>query len=1006
MAQGSSEPRTNTEDPALRDIRRSFPGESDERLTRWLDLKEQIEDLYSRIPSLPISDAETQEKILHELKLARHRLDEKRPYTISVIGPTGSGKSALLNSEKNIKKFQEFINEEFDLDKRLDSIIHIIDRAEVEAIIEGANKEDLVDVELTDVPGSRVSIERHGSMLREQLDPENTDAIVLVVAQGERFQQDVEELVPIIENVIMGEMKGEERLSAAERIFLMVDEGDVRYNEQQREEDINRLTERICPGFSRKYENNIFRVMAQPALITQLLLEYPEEGDKWLQDQQPAPHFEPSALNAEKGGRATAPVPTKSTDDLAAALAGCREAARVGYRIAKGNLAESAKAIDEVSISLSRHLKSLEDGGVGTPMNIEKLKQRLSGVIRELKQLRRAAERDLEERRKRLDRFSVTLFGRTMAGKSTLMEILTHGDGGSIGNGAQRTTRDVRSYSWKGLEVTDVPGVAAFDGAEDEELAFREAEQADLVLFLITDDAPQPVEAECFARLRRLDKPVLGICNVKIAVDDEDDRKLFLGNPGKKFDRNRLDQLVQQFHAFADQHIPGNHVPFIFTHLGSRFLADRPQFSEHRDRLLHASRFDEVESRIISEVVSRGPFLRLKSFIDATMDPMIQSIVTLLHSSAQNSTDVNVLIGKQRQFTQWKKNFQTGGQERINNFVSKEMEELRKQVPLFAEDHYEDRSASEEWKRLVERREITRKAQKLQEELNNKCKQALSEFSRELRSELSLVGKLAEDRRITMDSIFDSKRAWKWATTVLSGGLAAAAIFVSGPLGWAAAAVSGVGWLTSFFFDDREEKASRARDKLTKWLHAEIDRMEQDLSQQLDRWFHKELLDKRVQVPQDDFTAVMTVLSELAGAQRTLAWILNDLQKRRGRTLVDEALRQLQEADTVGDGIRDVAKVPGYAIMLLIEPHAVFPENVLADLERLLEEKILFVRDTKDKLSILAQAIGQNCDRDKIRIEEKVQVAHVELDDLDRDTEYRVCLAQQLSGLHVMRQSM
>ena len=35
-------------------------------------------------------------------------------------------------------------------------------------------------------------------------------------------------------------------------------------------------------------------------------------------------------------------------------------------------------------------------------------------------------------------------------------------------------------------------------------------------------------EAECLARVRRLGKPILGICNVKAALNDEDDVRLFL----------------------------------------------------------------------------------------------------------------------------------------------------------------------------------------------------------------------------------------------------------------------------------------------------------------------------------------------------------------------------------------------------------------------------------------------------------------------------------------------
>ena len=44
------------------------------------------------------------------------------------------------------------------------------------------------------------------------------------------------------------------------------------------------------------------------------------------------------------------------------------------------------------------------------------------------------------------------------------MEILTEGDGSSIGKGFQRTTRDVRKYTWNGLEITDDPGIGAFEG--------------------------------------------------------------------------------------------------------------------------------------------------------------------------------------------------------------------------------------------------------------------------------------------------------------------------------------------------------------------------------------------------------------------------------------------------------------------------------------------------------------------------------------------------------------
>ena len=60
---------------------------------------------------------------------------------------------------------------------------------------------------------------------------------------------------------------------------------------------------------------------------------------------------------------------------------------------------------------------------------------------------------DLQDLRNRQSEFTIVLYGRTMAGKSTLMSILTQDNYDKIGKGAQRTTTDVRSYEWNGLKI-------------------------------------------------------------------------------------------------------------------------------------------------------------------------------------------------------------------------------------------------------------------------------------------------------------------------------------------------------------------------------------------------------------------------------------------------------------------------------------------------------------------------------------------------------------------------
>ncbi len=238
------------------------------------------------------------------------------------------------------------------------------------------------------------------------------------------------------------------------------------------------------------------------------------------------------------------------------------------------------------------------------------------------------------------------------------------------------------------------------------------------------------------------------------------------------------------------------------------------------------------------EVIGRGAFLRVKSFIDGAVVPLSDLADRLLKLSEENSSGSRVLADKCRQFRSWSRGFKTDGKERIDTLVAKVAETLRDELPAFVEDHYEDRSAGENWMHLVEATGVSREVEKLQQELVSECKTGLSEVARELKAELSLVSSLTSDLPLEMDSIFDTRRAWNWGTTLLSGGLTiAAACVASGPVGWAllgAAAVVGIGGLLiSFFMKSGEEKAQRAREKLAKVLRDHIDKTERDLRQRL-----------------------------------------------------------------------------------------------------------------------------------------------------------------------------
>nr|WP_312058989.1 hypothetical protein [Fervidobacterium pennivorans] len=131
------------------------------------------------------------------------------------------------------------------------------------------------------------------------------------------------------------------------------------------------------------------------------------------------------------------------------ALRQCRIEARHGYMIAKESNEEVGKDIKHISSLLSEYIAKVRGSKL---IFIEDFKSfllsKLIEISNNLENSRRKIERALEEHHKKVEStpFSIILFGRTMAGKSTLMEILTCGEGKSIGTGAQRTTRDIRIY--------------------------------------------------------------------------------------------------------------------------------------------------------------------------------------------------------------------------------------------------------------------------------------------------------------------------------------------------------------------------------------------------------------------------------------------------------------------------------------------------------------------------------------------------------------------------------
>ena len=695
----------------------------------------------------------------------------------------------------------------------------------------------------------------------------------------------------------------------------------------------------------------------------------------------------------------------KSTEKLDDVLKKCEDYAELGSRLAKDAVSLLRNTVWNVSEILNKEIDNIKKSNFSDNKTNESLITQLSTISSDIKKLPEGLVENINALSKTT--FTITLFGKTMAGKSTLMEILTHGNGESIGRGAQRTTRDVRTYMYRGLHITDVPGIAAFEGKEDEDIAFEAAKKSDLILFLITNDGPQACEAECLKKVFELGKPVICIINVKADISHSTNFKIFERDLNKKFEKEKLDNIKNQFIDFGKQYGQNwRTINFAYVHLKSAFLSQQEEFIDNKDKLYKLSRFSYVERLIVNEICTNGSFYKLEAYTDIVVVPLVNVLETLFNQSAQNSKQGSILIEKRKKFNKWTEDFEVDGKKRIKAFLSSLSDELKCEIASFSEDNYDNQNASDEWNQILEKKHIEKRAEKLLKQLGKECEKELQEISREVNNEIKLSHEVFSDASINMDVIIDGKRIWNWATTLVSGGLMIAGLFLSGPIGWIGAGIGLFGWLGSILFSSREEKIHDARQKLEKKLSNYIDKMIIRLEKNMLNVLYNELLKKQLYPMKRTINNVISSIFVLSNVQQNFAIELNKKLQMINMSVVKEALVYLGHSEAVCN-IFNIARIPGYAMMIILEDGKHFPDDASKKLYSLMKEKIWYVFKKDNLKSMLLQAIGRGCDRDEIYIQyidSVPRIAHIpKIDSVDASTKNRVRMAQQITELLIMK---
>ena len=220
---------------------------------------------------------------------------------------------------------------------------------------------------------------------------------------------------------------------------------------------------------------------------------------------------------------------------------------------------------------------------------------------------------------------TIMLFGRTRAGKSTLMEALTHGDGKSIGKGKQHATREVAEYFWPSrqdralpnapsLRIVDTPGIEGFKGNELAVVADRFVERSDHIFFLLSDDKAGTEELERFGLIRTHGKSVTVLLNVKSRDQDMD---VLVNHPDLIFRRQELDGHEQRIRNYLRDRFDLPVPSVIPVHARAGWLSTQSQAQRDgqfsSDLLRERSQLSSVEGRIVSFIEAEALPARIRA---------------------------------------------------------------------------------------------------------------------------------------------------------------------------------------------------------------------------------------------------------------------------------------------------------------------------------------------------------------------------------------------------------
>ncbi len=416
----------------------------------------------------------------------------------------------------------------------------------------------------------------------------------------------------------------------------------------------------------------------------------------------------------------------------------CSEIAKQEYKDVIEKLKKQKKNLISSQNVLVETILKLDESDINNKAVYDSISEVNNKTSELLKNGFKSFEKSFSKKSDNLSDFTVTLFGRTKAGKSTIREALTNGDGSTIGTGAQRTTRDVKTYNWNHLRILDTPGFDAYRGEEDEKIAFSQVDETDLILFLVTSDSIEESEFEKLASLRRENKPVIILLNILYDLKHPIKRKRFLKNPKKYVSINAIKGHLSRLKFLSKKHFDIHNISVIPIHALSAFESNNSKGDE-KNNLYNASNFKYFRDYLTKDIEISGKQKRVQSFRDSYIFHLENSIKPVYEDSYKSLKPiVRLLRNKQIELKNWFDKFIPDKNDEIERKVEKLFDPLFNQLDYFVDQNIENSNFGDKWNQTVNKYITENKIKSIQENIISDMNRYMEEFFKEFKFDINL----------------------------------------------------------------------------------------------------------------------------------------------------------------------------------------------------------------------------------------------------------------------------